>query len=107
MSASDGPRRFPWGIYAVVLVVIVVLAALPLISALSAGVIASANGCALDEGSVHPCLIGDQDWGETLYALGVLGWLMLASIPLGCLALIVWAVVLFVHFLRHGRGRLA
>lgn len=97
-------RRFPWLVYALVLMLILVLALLPLLSALGAGAIASANGCALDEGSVHPCIIGGADRGDLLYELGVLGWLMLATIPLGAIATVVWAIVLAVHLTRFNRG---
>lgn len=102
MSAAL-PRRFPWLVYWIVLALIVLLAALPLLSALGAGAIASANGCALDEGSVHPCIIGGADWGEALYGFGVLGWLMLASLPLGAVALVLWLIVLLLHRARFGR----
>jgi hypothetical protein len=99
------PRRFPWLVYWIVLALIVLLAVLPLLSALGAGAVASANGCALDEGSVHPCIIGGADWGEALYSFGVLGWLMLASLPLGVVALIVWLIVLLVHRAGFNRRR--
>jgi hypothetical protein len=90
-------RRFPMGVYWVALAVIVLLAALPVISVVIAGTIADANGCRVDEGSVHPCLVGGTDLGELLYTLGVLGWLMLLSIPAGIAAIGVWAVILLAH----------
>jgi hypothetical protein len=96
-------RRFPWMVYGLVLLGILVLAVLPLVSALGAGAIASANGCALDEGGIHPCLIGGVDRGELLYEFGVLGWLMLATIPLGAIAVVVWVIVLAVHVARFNR----
>lgn len=96
-------RRFPWPVYLVVLAVIVVLAALPVLSVTVAGVVASANGCRLDEGAAHPCLIAGADYGDTLYTLGVLGWLMLASLPLGVIAVVVWAVVLGMHLFARSR----
>jgi hypothetical protein len=85
------------GVYWVALAVIVLLAALPVISVVIAGTIADANGCRVDEGSVHPCLVGGTDLGELLYTLGVLGWLMLLSIPAGIAAIGVWAVILLAH----------
>ena len=62
---------------------ILLIAALPLIGVAIAGEIAAANGCQLDEGSAHPCIVNGRDIGGTLYSLGVLGWLMIATIPLG------------------------
>lgn len=85
--------------------VILVFAFAPLISAMLAGMIANAHGCALDEGSVHPCLIGGTDYGETLSFMFVLGWFGLVTMPIGALAGIVWAVVLVVILLVNFRGK--
>ena len=98
-------RRFPWWVYLIVLAIILVVALVPLISVIIAGSIAEANGCALDEGSVHACIVGGNDIGSTLYAMGVMGWFMIATIPLGAGAVLVWAVVLIVHRLYWGRKR--
>lgn len=94
---SAAARRFPWAAYVVLLVVILLLALAPLVSVLAASFIAGANGCPLDEGSPHPCLIAGSDWGETLYTMAVAGWLMLLSLPLGVIGLLVLAVILAVH----------
>jgi hypothetical protein len=59
--------------------------------------IANANGCKVDEGSVHPCIINGQDYGELLYSLGVMGWLMLVSIPGGLFAFVGWLILLTLH----------
>jgi hypothetical protein len=32
-----------------------------------------------------------------LYTLGVLGWLMLVTLPAGLLALLIWFIVLILH----------
>ena len=90
-------QRFPWLTYWVIWAVILVLTLLPLASVLTAASIAQANGCALDEGSVHPCMVGGSDWGETLYGMGVMGWLMLVSFPAGGGAFIVWLIILIIH----------
>ena len=102
-TAPVRPRRFPWLVYVLLLLLIVLVAVLPLVSALGAGAVASANGCALDEGSIHACLIGGVDRGELLYELGVLGWLMLATIPLGLIAALIWAVILAIHLVLFNR----
>lgn len=96
-------RRFPWWVYWLLLGIILVFALAPVASVVIAGAIAEANGCALDEGSIHPCIVGGADIGGTLYALGVMGWFMLGTIPLGAGALLVWVVVLIVHRLYWGR----
>ena len=98
-------KRFPWIVYLLIAFLILVLAASPIISVTIAGVVANSHGCRLDEGSVHPCVIGGHDYGETLYTLGVLGWLMLVTLPAGALAFVVWLIVLLVHFANWRRKR--
>jgi hypothetical protein len=90
-------RRFPWVIYLVVFIFIVFVAGLPVWSVITASFIAEANQCALDEGSIHPCLINGSDWGDTLYTLAVLGWLGIATIPVGLLAVAVLTIVFVIH----------
>jgi hypothetical protein len=51
----------------------------------------------VDEGSVHPCTIRGHDYGQLLYTLGVLGWLMLVTLPGGALALMIWLIILILH----------
>ena len=69
-----------------------------------AGNIASANGCQLDEGSVHPCIVNGRDMGEQLYGMGVMGWFMLLTIPTGLLALAIYgAILLAVLLIRRAR----
>ncbi|WJH39875.1 hypothetical protein N7E02_24720 [Aliirhizobium terrae] len=70
-----------------------------MIAALGAGAIADAAGCQLDESRTYPCVIGGTDYGETLYGLGVLGWLMLITIPYGAAALGLWLIILVVHLI--------
>ncbi|WP_137156977.1 hypothetical protein [Rhizobium sp. FKL33] len=73
---------------------IVLFALGPLLLALSAGLIAQTAGCTLDEGSVHACLIGGVELGETLYTMFVLGWLTMMTAPLGAIAGLVWLIAL-------------
>jgi hypothetical protein len=103
--ARSRPRRFPWAVYWLVFAILVVLTIWPVISVLAASSIAEANGCALDEGSVHACLVNGADWGEALYAMGVLGWLMLATLPLGGGALLVWLIILIIHRIAWRRRK--
>jgi hypothetical protein len=90
-------RRFPWILYLLVLVVIFAFAFAPIGSVILCGAMANAYGCKVDEGSVHPCIINGQDYGHLLYTLGVLGWLMLVTIPGGLLAFVIWLIVLILH----------
>src|SRR4029077_7113249 len=97
MTVAEPNKGFPWIIYIILLIIIVAATLAPVASVAVAGWIANSNGCKLDEGSVHPCVIGGRDYGQLLYTLGVLGWLMLATIPGGALALMVWLIILIVH----------
>ena len=90
-------KRFPWIFYWIVLALIVLFALAPMGSVVACGLIADANGCKVDEGSVHPCIINGQDYGHLLYTLGVLGWLMLVTIPGGLVAFVTWLIVLILH----------
>ncbi|GAA5514459.1 hypothetical protein Dcar01_03215 [Deinococcus carri] len=72
----------------------------PLLSVLLASAVATTHGCALDEGSVHPCIIAGWDAGGLLYGLGVLGWLMLVTLPLGAIAGVVGLVLWLVAWVR-------
>jgi hypothetical protein len=96
MNANPN-RRFPWILYLLALVVIFGFAFAPIGSVLVCGAIANAYGCKVDEGSVHPCIIKGQDYGHLLYTLGVLGWLMLVTLPAGLLAFVIWLIILILH----------
>ena len=90
-------KRFPWILYSIVLVLIGLVALAPVGSVVACGLIANAHGCRVDEGSVHPCVINGKDYGQLLYTLGVLGWLMLITLPAGAIAFVSWLVVLIIH----------
>jgi hypothetical protein len=51
----------------------------------------------VDEGSVHPCGINGNDYGQLLYTLGVMGWLMLVTLPAGAFTFVLWLIVLIFH----------
>ena len=78
------------------LILILLLAAAPLIVALGAGAYAANHGCVLHEGFVNPCIVDGQDMGQTLYGLGMVGWFAIATVPLGLGAA---AILVFVWIL--------
>lgn len=102
-AAAPPRRRFPWIIYPIVLLLILLAAFAPLISVAIAGAVAEAHGCTLHEGFKNPCLINGVDYGDTLYTMGVLGWFMLATLPIGAFACLIWAVILIVHLVSRRR----
>jgi hypothetical protein len=94
---SKPTKRFPWIIYWIFLGLILVVALSPIGSVVLCGLIANSFDCRVDEGSVHPCIINGKDYGHLLYTLGVMGWMMLLTLPLGALAFAVWLVTLLFH----------
>src|SRR6266480_2090533 len=90
-------RRFPWILYWIAFVLIVLVAVAPVGSVVASGLIANAHGCRVDEGSVHPCVVGGHDYAQLLYTLGVLGWLTLVTLPGGVLALVTCLIILILH----------
>ena len=42
-------------------------------------------------------MINGKDYGQLLYTLGVMGWLMLVTLPAGALAFVLWLIVLIIH----------
>ncbi len=103
--AGSGQRRFPWLVYGIIWAVILLFTLLPLFSVLFTAAVAEVNGCQVDEGSAHICMVMGQDWGELLYFTGVMGWLMLVTFPLGGGAFIVWLIILIIHRLAWRRGQ--
>jgi hypothetical protein len=90
-------KRFPWILYCIVLALIILVACAPIGSVMACAAMANALGCKVDEGSVHPCIVNGHDYGHLLYTLGVMGWLMLLTIPAGLVAFAVWLVILIWH----------
>ena len=100
---TDAPK-FPWRVYIVLAILIIVIGLLPLFGVVFADTVANLNGCTLNEGTVHVCMVGGSDWGGLLYALFVLAWLLLATLPLAGGALLVLLVILIIHFIAWRRS---
>src|SRR6476660_6591157 len=90
-------RRFPWVWYVLALFVIAAFAFAPISSVMLCAWIANAHGCKVDEGSVHPCIIGGHDYGELLYHLGGRRRFMLVTLPGGLLAFVSWLILFILH----------
>lgn len=100
-------KRFPWILYWIVLLLIILVALAPVGSVIACGIIANAHGCRVDEGSIHPCVVDGKDYGPLLYQLGVMGWLMLVTLPGGAVAFAVWLIVLLLHRSRWRKRTVA
>jgi hypothetical protein len=90
----------------ILLLLILAWTAWPVVLVSAAGAIASANGCQLDEGSAHPCIVNGSDVGEQIYGMGVMGWFMLVTVPTGLIALAAYgAILLGVWLVKRARRR--
>ena len=77
------------------------VATLPIVSAITAGLIANVSGCELNEGMAHSCIVAGVNIGPALYNMFVAGWLFILSflyIPVA-IALAIAAIVV----LQRGR----
>ena len=76
----------------------------PILVALTAGLVAVALGCQLDEGNIHACPLLGIDLGGVLYFFGMFGWFTLMTISFGAMGFLVWlgfAAVLLIRRLRR------
>ena len=69
--------------------------AAPLLSVVIASCVASHYGSQLDEGGPHPCVIHGVDVGGILYDMGVAGWFMILTVPIGLLAILMFTLQIF------------
>jgi hypothetical protein len=97
LESGSAGKKFPWAIYLIVLFVILLITLAPIGSVVACSWIANSYGCKVDEGSVHPCIIGGVDRGQLLYTMGVMGWFMLLTLPAGAFAILGWIIILIVH----------
>ena len=86
-----------------ILCVVTVIAWAPLAGVLAGAALSSAFDCRVDEGSVHPCVVGGIDLGSFLNLLTVSGWLMLGLWPVMLLTLVVWLGLLVWAVVRRFR----
>jgi hypothetical protein len=84
--------RTGWGLL-IGYAIIALVASWPVLSVLAASLIASLNGCTLHEGFANRCVVFGADIGGLLYSMGILGWFMLMTLPMGAISLIVWTVI--------------
>ncbi len=90
-------------VHGLILLAIFLIGFGPLLLALTAGAFASINGCTLHEGFVNPCVVMGIDFGERLYAMGVMAWITLVSLPVAFVMLGIYLTVVFVLWLRGKR----
>ena len=78
--------------------------AVPILVALTAGLVAAVLGGQLDEGNIHACPLLGVDFGGVLTFFGMFAWLTFMTIPFGAMGFLVWlgfAAVLLIRRLRR------
>jgi hypothetical protein len=73
-------------------VVIALFTIWPGVLVLIASAVARRNGCALDEASAHSCVVNGMEVGDALSSMYAMGWFMIATIPIGVVAVVAWTV---------------
>jgi len=91
--------KYAWVIHLFVLLAIILCTMSPFFGVAYAGSVAEKNGCELDEGSIHPCIVKGVDRGADLYSLGMLGWLGIATLPLGLAAAVLYILIVLIVYL--------
>jgi TRAP-type C4-dicarboxylate transport system permease small subunit len=71
----------------------------------TAGLIAVAVGCDLNEASVHPCPLLGVNIGPLLYGMGLAVWFVSLTVLAGLLALVVLVIIFIVRTLRARRAK--
>jgi ABC-type Fe3+ transport system permease subunit len=94
--------KYAWVFHIIILLAIIICAISPFFAVAYAGSVAEKYGCELNEGSIHPCLVNGVDRGEDLYSLGMLGWLGIATVPLGAAAAVLYLVIVLIVYLVMG-----
>ena len=84
-----------------ILIASIIIAVLPLLSMIAAGLTASLFGCDLNEGDVSMCPTIFGDIGELLYTMGVFGWFLFYTVPLGAVGLVTSAILFIIAFIRN------
>jgi TRAP-type C4-dicarboxylate transport system permease small subunit len=92
-------------VFIILLVLIFLIAFGPALVAIVSQLIAEAFGCQVDLNPVIPCEIGDKDYGQTFYDLGVLIWYSYLSLPAGAVLFAVWLVAAITAFIVGRRRR--
>ena len=91
--------KYTWLIHIFIPMAIILCAISPFLAVAYAGSVAEKNGCELNEGSIHPCIVNGVDRGADLYSLGMLGWLGIAAVPLGLAAAVLYIVIVLIVYL--------
>lgn len=77
------------------------LALVPVLCVVVSAAVAKKYGCRLDEGGVHPCLIGGRNIGPLLYKGFMMGWVAVLTVPGAGLGALVFTGYLIYCWVRR------
>jgi hypothetical protein len=87
-------------VMAALLVVFLLIAFGPILSAALASGIGHALGCQVDEGNPHLCMLAGFDISELLYNMFTVFWFEFLTLPWGLGMLLIWSIVAMVMYAR-------
>jgi hypothetical protein len=88
-------------IFVVVLVLILIFGLWPAAVSMIPPAIGEAFGCETDFNRAIPCMINGTDWGQSIYESQQWAYLLLYTIPVGGIALAIWAGAALVAWLIY------
>ncbi|OAV44821.1 hypothetical protein [Lewinella sp. 4G2] len=75
---------------------IILIGIFPILSVMLCAALANYCGCRADESKVHPCKCHGVEIGGFLYTAGVMGWLMLVTLPIAGILLVLFTLRLLI-----------
>lgn len=75
----------------------------PLLSMAAADIIGNLYGCNVDLTGPHPCVVGGRDIGQTLLTLGMMGYFLMATLPIAAGVACVWVIVEIIAWVMRRR----
>lgn len=84
-------------------ILLIVIGLLPVLGLAVMSVVAALGDCRVHEGFAQPCFIAGVDWGGTLYALGMGGWLLFLTAPIALAGIVLGIGLALTSLVRRAR----
>lgn len=93
-----------WRLLAIATVFLIWLPALVFVLGLT---VTNLTGCRVTEAGTQPCLVTGTDIGHDLYAMLMMGWIVIALLPLmlaTVIAAVAWGAIMVIRARRRAAG---